>query len=144
MLGGHFYQLPLELVDSGYLPAPGKDTFMAAGIEDRFNRGYTYKYRSVGELIYNRTTTIEDGSYLWVPDDFPDNEKEEGDNYYTHKESPVSWVIYSQGPKFDLDNMKELNYPVPKQTWYDPKTGKGVIVRMRLKNGYQIGSFEKL
>ncbi|MBN1807282.1 MAG: type II secretion system protein [Sedimentisphaerales bacterium] len=142
MLGGHFYQLPLELVDCGYLPAPGKDTFMAAGIEDRFNRGYTYKYRSVGELIYNRTFTIDDGSYLWVPDGFTDNEKEEGDNYYNQKESPVSWVLYSQGPKFDLDNMKELNYPVPRQTWYAPKTRKGVIVRMRLKNGNQIGSFE--
>ena len=142
MLGGHFYQLPVELVDSKYLPAPPGDSFMAAGIEDRFNRGYTYKYRSVGELIYNRTTVMQEGSYLWVPDGFPDNEKEEGDNYYNHKESPVSWVIYSQGPKFDLNDMKELNYPVPKQTWYDPKTGTGVIVRMRLSRGRQIGSFE--
>jgi len=142
MLGGHFYQLPVELVDSGYLPAPGSDTFMAAGIEDRFNRGYTYKYRSVGELIYNRTIVMKDGSYLWVPDGFPDNEKEEGDTYYNLKESPVSWVVYSEGPKFDLNNMKELNYPVPRQTWYDPKTGTGVIVRMRFKKGRQIGSFE--
>lgn len=142
MLGGHFYQLPVELVDSGYLPSPPSDTFMAAGIEDRFNRGYTYKYRSVGELIYNRTVVMQDGSYLWVPDGFPDNEKEEGENYYNLKESPVSWVVYSEGPKFDLNDMKELNYPVPRQTWYDPKTGKGVIVRMRLKKGRQIGSFE--
>ena len=142
MLGEHFYQLPVELVDSGYLPAPPGDTFMAAGIEDRFNRGYTYKYRSVGELIYNRTTVMQDGSYLWVPDGFPDNEKEEGDTYYSLKESPVSWVVYSEGPKFDLNKMKELNYPVPRQTWYEPKTGKGVIVRMRLDKGRQIGSFE--
>jgi prepilin-type N-terminal cleavage/methylation domain-containing protein len=144
MLGGHFYQLPVELVDGGYLPAPPADTFMAAGIEDRFNRGYTYKYRSVGQLIYNRTVVMQDGSYLWVPDGFPDNEEEDGDNYYSLKESPVSWVVYSEGPKFDLNDMKESNYPVPKQTWYDPKNGKGVIVRMRLKNGVQIGSFEKL
>jgi len=142
MLGGHFYQLPVELVESGYLPAPPSDTFMAAGIEDRFNRGYTYKYRSVGELIYNRTIIMQDGSYLWIPDGFPDNEKEEGDTYYNPKDSPVSWVVYSEGPKFELNNMKELNYPVPKQTWYDPKTGTGVIVRMRLKKGRQIGSFE--
>jgi prepilin-type N-terminal cleavage/methylation domain-containing protein len=142
MLGEHFYQLPVELVDSGYLPAPPADTFMAAGIEDRFNRGYTYKYRSVGELIYNRTTVMQDGSYLWVPDGFPDNEKEEGDTYYSLKESPVSWVVYSQGPKFDLNDMKELNYPVPRQTWYDPRAGTGVIVRMCLDKGRQIGSFE--
>ena len=142
MLGGHFYQLPLELVESKYLPEPGSDTFMAAGIEDRFNRGYTYKYRSVGTLIYNRTVTVKDGAYLWVPDGFPDNEKEEGQNYYSLQESPVSWVLYSQGPDFDLNRMKELKYPVPKNTWYNPQTRQGVIVRMRLKKGRQIGSFE--
>ena len=143
MLGGHFYQLPVELVDCGYLPSPPNDTFMAAGIEDRFNRGYTYKYRSVGELIYNRTVVMQDGSYLWVPDGFPDNEKEEGENYYNLKESPVSWVLYSEGPRFDLDRMKELNYPVPTNTWYDPQTRQGVIVRMRMANSRQIGSFEE-
>lgn len=142
MLGGHFYQLPLELVDSGYLPAPPGNTFMAAGIEDRFNPGYTYKYRSVGMLIYNRTVTINNGAYLWVPDGFPDDESEEGDNYYDLKESPVSWVLYSEGPEFDLERMKELRYPIPTKTWYDPQTRQGVIVRMRLKNGRQIGSFE--
>ncbi len=142
MLGGHFYQLPVELVESGYLPEPGSDTFMATGIEDRFNRGYTYKYRSVGELIYNRTFVIEDGAHLWIPDGFPDNEKEEGDTYYILKDSPVSWVLYSEGPNFDLDSMKELKYPVPKETWYNKENKKGVIVRMRLRKGQQIGSFE--
>lgn len=142
MLGAHFYQLPLELVESRYLPQPGADTYMAAGIEDRFNRGYTYKYRSVGTLIYNRTVVVEDGAYLWVPDGFPDNEKEEGKTHDNLRESPVSWVLYSEGPEFDLNAMKELKYPVPKKTWYNPQTREGVIVRMRLKNGRQIGSFE--
>jgi len=142
MLGGHFYQLPVELVESKYLPGPGKDTFMSASIEDRFNRGYTYKYRSVGTLIYNRTVVVKDGAYLWVPDGFPDNEKEKGDNYYNLQDSPVSWTIYSEGPEFDLNSMKELKYPVPKRTWYSPKTHKGIIVLARLKNGRQVGSFE--
>lgn len=141
MLGEHFYQLPLELVECKYLPAPGSDTFMSTGVQDRFNRGYTYKYRSVGTLIYNRTTVIEEGAYLWIPDGFPDNEKEQGDSYYNLNDSPVSWILYSQGPEFDLDTMKELNYPVPKQTWYNARTHRGVIVRMRLKNGRQIGTF---
>jgi prepilin-type N-terminal cleavage/methylation domain-containing protein len=142
MLGNHFYQLPEELVESGYLFKPGSDTFMAAGIEDRFNKGFTYKYRAPGKLIYNRTVTMVNGAYLWVPDGFPDYEQKEGENYYDPKESPVSWALYSQGPRFDLDKMKELNYPVPRQTWYDSKTRTGVIVRIRLRNGRQIGSFE--
>ena len=142
MLGGHFYQLPCELVESKYLPSPGEGTFMAAGIEDRFNRGYTYKYRSVGTLIYNRTVVIKNGASLWIPDGFGNSEKEEGRDYADPKVSPVSWVLYSEGPRFDLDPMRELKYPVPKDTWYDPQTRHGVIVRMRLANGRQIGSFE--
>lgn len=141
MLGGHFYQLPLELVENKYLPLPDSNSFMAAGIEDRFNKGYTYKYISIGILIYNRTVTVKDGAYLWVPDGFPDDEKEQGQNYYSTKESPVSWALYSQGPNFDLNRMKELEYPVPSKTWYNPQTKTGVIVRMRLKNGRHIGSF---
>ena len=142
MVGDHFYQLPSELVESKYLPAPGEGTFMAAGIEDRFNRGYTYKYRSVGTLIFNRTVVVKNGAYLWIPDRFPDNEQEEGRDYSDARESPVSWVLYSQGPRFDLDCMKELKYPVPTNTWYDPQTRQGIVVRIRLMNGRQIGSFE--
>lgn len=142
MLGGHFYQLPEELVRSGYLPAPAADSFMAARVEDRFSPGYTYKYRTVGTLIYNRTTVIEEGACLWVPDGFPDNEREQGRTYTRLDGSPVSWVLYSEGPNFDLDRMKEMQYPIPRTTWYSPRTNRGVIVRMRLQNGRQIGSFE--
>ena len=116
---------------------------MAAGVEDRFNRGFTYKYRSVGTLIYNRTTVVEEGAWLHVPDNFPDNEQPEGQTYSSLKRSPVSWVLYSQGPDFDDARMKEMQYPVPRATWFDPQTRRGVIVRMRLRNGNQIGSFEK-
>ena len=142
-LGGHYYQLPTELVESKYLPKLAQDSYMAAGIEDRFNRGYTYKYRTVGTLIYNRTTVQQEGACLWVPDNFPYGQSEEGKNYYNLKDSPVSWVLYSEGPKFDINKMKEQKYPVPKKTWYNSTTGSGVIVRMRLKNGTQIGSYDK-
>jgi len=108
MLGGHFYQLPCELTESGYLPAPPAGSFMAAGLEDRFSRGYTYKYRTVGTLIYNRTTVVEAGAYLWVPDGFPDNEQEDGQTYSSPAESPVSWVLYSEGPNFDLANGHQI------------------------------------
>ena len=141
MAGDHFYQLPHELVESRFLPAPREDTFMASGIEDRFNRGYTYKYRSVGTLIYNRTVVLSNGASLWIPEGFPDNERQDGRDCADAEESPVSWVLYSQGPRFDLDRMRERNYPVPTDTWYDPQTQQGIIVRMRLVNGHQIGSF---
>jgi len=142
MLGGHFYQLPLELVESKYLPRPPSDTYMAAGIEDRFNPGYTYKYRSVGTLIYNRTTVVKEGASLWVPDGFPYGQSDEGKDYTNSNESPVSWVLYSEGPRFDLERMRELKYPVPRESWYDSRTRTGVIVRIRLKSGLQVGSFE--
>ena len=144
MLGGHFYQLPLELAASKYLPRPDPNTFLAAGIEDRFNRGYTYKYRSTGTLIYNRTTVMKEGAGLWIPNGFPHNDANDGQLYNSPKQSPVNWVLYSLGPSFDDKEelrLKRLNYPVPRATWYDPSTRKGVIVRMRLANGTQIGSF---
>jgi len=143
MLGDHFYQLPPELADGGYLPAASPETFLSAGLEDRFNTGHTYKYRSVGTLVYNRTYVVEEGAYLWVPDSFPDNEQGEGQTYSTPETSPVTWVLYSHGPNFDDARMRKLEYPVPRRTWLDPQTNEGVIVRMRLQNGNQIGSFER-
>ncbi len=144
MLGGHFYQLPLELVPGRYLPAPDPGTFLAVGIEDRFNRGYTYKYRSVGTLIYNRTTIMKEGASLWVPDGFPYGDANDGQWYASPSQCPVSWVLFSIGPGFDDKEelrLKQSNYPVPRATWFDPGTKKGVIVRIRLANGTQIGSF---
>jgi hypothetical protein len=57
-------------------------------------------------------------------------------------------VVFSLGPNFNQDWLDEElgvdnynRYPVPKELWYDPKQRTGFIVRMRLKNGKQIGSF---
>ncbi len=142
MLGGHFYPLPCELTDEGYLPKPPPGTFLSVGIEDRFNPGYTYKYRSVGTLIYNRTTVVPDGACLWVPDGFPDHQQADGRAYSNLRDSPISWVLYSQGPNYDDRRMREMRYPIPKATWFNRRKIAGVVVRMRLKNGNQIGSFE--
>ena len=142
MLGEHFYGLPPELAEGGYLPTASPETFLSAGVEDRFNRGHTYKYRSVGTLIYNRTYVVDEGAYLWVPDGFPANEQEGGETYSSLETSPVSWVLYSEGPDFDIERMRELQYPVPRASWLDKQKGEGVITRLRLRNGNQIGSFE--
>ncbi len=142
-MGWEDRQLPPELVQGGYLPAPESGSGMSAGMEDRFNRGHTYKYWAVGELYQNNQYTEDKPSRLWVPYGFPEKDSDEGQWQTNPAKSPVTWVIFSHGPKFDWWTMKQAKYPVPTRTWYDPKTHKGVIVRMRLKSGLQIGSFER-
>ena len=142
MVKENYYQLPRELVTNGFLPRPPDDnTWRSTRIYDRFNREYTYKYIAVGDLIVNRGYIEK--QYLWVPDGFPYNEKNTGEKYNDPEKSPVRWVIYSLGPKFDLYKMKRMHYPVPRKAWYSPKMRSGVVTRMRLKKGRHIGSFER-
>lgn len=145
----HLYQLPRQLTDDGYLPTTGHKKAMSTIMEDRFHRGYTYKYRGVGEVIRDRDKIDKwTKARLWVPDSFPEKSsviEEQGDWYDEPKKSPVTWVVFSLGPNFDqqlLDQKLGDRYPVPKETWYSPRQGTGFIVRLRLRNGRQMGSFE--
>ncbi|MBD3377273.1 hypothetical protein GF406_19755 [candidate division KSB1 bacterium] len=145
----HLYQIPLELAQGGYLPETHKSEAMATNIEDRFHKDHTYKYRSTGECIRDRNTIDQwIQSRLWIPDGFPSSsstEKEQGQWYSQIDKSPVQWIVFSLGPKFNeeqiLENLQN-RYPVPKESWYDPEQKKGFIVRLRLKNGQEIGTFE--
>jgi len=144
-MGWEDHQLPPELVEGGYLPAPRAGTGMSAGVEDRFNRGNTYKYQAVGELVQNGRIMPNKKSIMYVPEGFPDSEGEPADDirYDDPAGSPVTWAVFSQGPKFDeWEMIKQLHCPVPKRTWYDPQKRKGVLVRIRLSRGRHIGSFE--
>lgn len=172
-LTDHLYQLPRALITSHYLPSKPKGEAMTTIMEDRFNFRHTYKYRGVGELIVNRNV-IERYScaQLWIPDNFPTvssidpnggrwrpdsnecNPYSRGNKHLFPLVSPVSWVVFSLGPRFshdwldeklynDIDTASTNRYPVPKELWYTPKERRGFIVRMRIKNGSQIGSFEK-
>lgn len=165
-LTDHLYQLPKALITSHYLPSMPHDEAMSTTLEDRYNRGHTYKYRSLGEVIKDRN--IIDKwmlAKLWIPNHFPFNssidteegrwypDANEGKLYSKNKSSlallsPVSWVVFSLGPRFNQDWLEEKlsvdncdGYPVPKELWYTPAEQRGFIVRMRLKNGSQIGSF---
>jgi prepilin-type N-terminal cleavage/methylation domain-containing protein len=165
LLSDHLYQLPKVLVAGHYLPPMPYEEAMSSSIEDRFNRGHTYKYRSVGEIIVDRNKIDEYiWAKLWIPDGFPAKssvaedegrwrpDPDESSRYMENHSSfaltsPVSWVIFSLGPRFSSDWLDEKlgavnRCPVPKQLWYTPKERRGFIVRMRLKNGTQIGSFE--
>jgi prepilin-type N-terminal cleavage/methylation domain-containing protein len=165
LLTDHLYQLPKSLITGHYLPPMPHEEAMSSSIEDRFNRGHTYKYRSVGEIIVDRNKIDEYiWAKLWIPDDFPAMSSVDAEEGRWHPDpnessrfmenhssfalaSPVSWVVFSMGPRFNSDWLEEKSgpenrYPVPKQLWYTPKERRGFIVRMRLKNGVQIGSFE--
>jgi hypothetical protein len=125
-------------------------------MEDRFNRGHTYKYRSVGEVIKDRDIIDKwIKAKLWIPNGFPSNSSIDPDKgkWYPNDscslplKSPVTWAVFSLGPRFNEEWLEEKlalenRYPVPKELWYTPKERRGFIVMMRLKNGSYIGSFE--
>jgi prepilin-type N-terminal cleavage/methylation domain-containing protein len=148
-LDEHLFQLPDELTAEHYLPGTDPTDPMAALMEDRFHPGRTYKYRSVGQVIRDRGRIHPSiRSRLWVPDGFPacsTIEEERGQWYSEPDTSPVQWTLFSVGPKFDPQQVRQHvanRYPVPRQTWFNPEQKQGFIVRMRLKNGNEIGSFE--
>jgi Tfp pilus assembly protein PilE len=156
-LTDHLYQLPQVLVRGGYLPSMPYTEAMSTTMEDRFNRGHTYKYRSVGEIIKDRNIISKNiSAKLWIPDGFPlrSSIDSNGGKWYPNEKyqhptlSPVTWVVFSLGPDFNEQWLEEKlgfevsRYPVPKELWYSLKQRRGFIVRMQLKNGTQIGSFE--
>jgi prepilin-type N-terminal cleavage/methylation domain-containing protein len=141
-LGWEDHQLPVELVEGGYLPAPEPGSNMSSSYEDIFNTGHTYKYWAVGDLIQNGQFMNSRRAGLWIPDGFPDTSGRK--RYYKNPDkSPVQWVVFSQGPDFDAWAMKLAYYPVPKKTWYESKKDSGIITRLQLSNRKQIGSFEE-
>ena len=130
------HQLPPELVKGGYLTAPAEGSGMSASIEDRFNSGCTYKYWSVGELYQNGRFMKRKRASLYVPQNFPfDRGSPETDIRYKDPEkSPVTWVIFSQGPKFDQwQTLEILRGPVAQRTWYNKHDRRGLLTRMRLR-----------
>ena len=143
----HAYALPQELVDQGYLPKGEIGKVRFARIEDRFNKGCAYKYIAVGPR-YDYLGTPFGDQPLYIPDGFPDREKENLIKYKNFRTSPVTWVLFSLGPKCDKQSVEQGNFPLTKgfpvsrQFWYSAKTRKGIITRMRLRKGQHIGLFE--
>jgi len=148
-LGDHLFQLPVELARGGFLPEAGMTDVQSTVMEDRFHPGYTYKYRSVGECVRDRDRVdpwIK--SRLWVPDGFPASTSaapDDGQWYSEPEKSPVSWVVFSVGPNFDEERLRETagnRYPVPAQTWYSRSAKQGFVVRVHGRSGQEYGSFE--
>jgi hypothetical protein len=122
---------------------------MSTGMEDPFNRGHTYKYWAVGDLYLNGMFMPGQRARLYVPQGFPGREGtvEEDERCDDPRTSPVTWAIFSHGPHADpnevlWDLLKLKHGPVPRRCWYQPSQRRGLIVRLQLRNGRQIGSFE--
>lgn len=142
-VAGHWCALPRELANSRYLPG-GKISrskqIVFSDVEDKFNKGFAYKYIAPGPLIFY-DGAVETQS-LEVPAGFPEKEGK-CISYNDPKISPVTWVIFSLGPKYDENNKSQEGFPVSRKFWYDPKTGSGLITRVRLKDKVQhIGTFQ--
>ena len=143
-------QLPPELVAFGYLPAPSGRGLMSARMEDPFNPGVTYKYIAVGPYYQNRTLVTHRPAFLYVPSGFPylEGAPEDDVRHDDPATSPVTWTLYSLGPNAQADEEHEWtmlsikNGPVAKRSWYSPERKKGLLVRVRMRNGTYIGSFE--
>ena len=132
---GHEWQLPVELANGGYLPK-GPDLKRMVGVEDPFNPGHTYKYNAPGDLVLNNSP-IKNGSYVWVPEAFPGDDGEgdinatdDGKWYNDPAESPVRWVLWSQGPDPDCEKASTKRRPTSRRTWYKQLGDDGVICRI--------------
>ena len=140
----YWWALPQELVKSGYMPGGKSGTVTYSKVEDKFNPGYAYKYVAVGPRYDYIGTPIKPDQSLQIADGFPDKETTKYNLYKDPKTSPVTWVIFSLGPKYDEQNAVLDGFPVSKQYWYTPKTGSGIITRVRLKDKLQhIGTFNR-
>lgn len=143
----HAYALPQELVDAKYLPPGEIGKVRFAQIEDKFNEGCSYKYIAVGPK-YDYLGAPFGNQHLYIPEGFPSFEKENLVKYTDSRTSPVTWVLFSLGPRYDRASLDETDFPlkegfpVSRRFWYSPKAGEGIITRMRLKRGRHIGSFE--
>jgi len=144
----HVYALPQELVDSGYLPKGELGKVRFARIDDRYNRGCAYKYIAAGP-VYDYHGTPFGNQHLYIPEGFPDSPNTNLIKYDNPNTSPVKWVIFSLGPRYDIKSLERKSFPIHKGFpikkifWYSPKTRKGLITRIRLnKGGIHVGSFE--
>ncbi|MFA5292591.1 MAG: prepilin-type N-terminal cleavage/methylation domain-containing protein [Phycisphaerae bacterium] len=137
------WALPQELVKAGYMPGGRTRVVTYSKVEDKFNPGFAYKYVAVGPRLDFSGKPFKNDLSLQIPVGFPDNETEKYKTYDDPKTSPVTWALFSLGPKYDEQNAGMEKFPVSKQYWYSPKTGSGIITRLRLlKQMDHIGTFQ--
>jgi len=147
----HSYALPQELVQGDYLPGGRSGRIRFAMIKDEFNPSCAYKYISPG-LSYNYSGSPFYQS-LYVPAGYPANISGKPLPYNNKANtplSPVSWVLFSIGLKYPQEELEsgafpiKNGFPICKEFWYDAKTGRGILTRIKMLNhGDHIGTFQK-
>jgi len=100
---------------------------------DVFQRSQTYKYIAPGQgYINDEPATLG----MWAPRFFPlDTGAEDDVVYFSPKDAPVQWALWSVGPAGPMSTANDLrlHMPVPSRCWYDPSNGtvsKGLVIRL--------------
>ncbi len=149
----HWCDLPKELVTFHWLPDGRKGTFLSSVVEDVFNAGHTYKYIAPGWGFHNNAVSR---LVVWVPDAFPKDSRTADPNelpgdYYDNVRvpkdpatgvlipCPVSWVVWSLGPRYNAEEGSPPNAPIPRYSWYRGFGTRGVIPFIRTREGELIG-----
>ena len=138
----HWWALPRELAEQNYLPKGTQGLAVFSSIEDKFNRGCTYKYVAVGKrLDYTGSPGTQ---RLMIPQGFPLSVPEPYRyiSYSDPAKSPVTWCLFSVGPRFDENNSVRDGFPVDKKFWFSSQKKSGIIMRLRTRKGEFLGSFE--
>lgn len=151
------YQLPVELAVKRYLPN-SPDALKRSYLEDLFNPGQTYRYRAPGPVWQNGVlmdfpdSTWRPRANIWVPDDLPKCESDQGRYYYkrtSEKRTPVSYAVWSTGPApdsprfphWDDGTLDESRLPLPRRYWLTPaKPTSGLITHFKLREGVTYSS----
>ncbi|MEN6384163.1 MAG: prepilin-type N-terminal cleavage/methylation domain-containing protein [Phycisphaerales bacterium] len=144
----NMYSLPPELIKGGYLPGHKKGLLLYNDIEDKFYKGHSYRYLTVGPTInaYGKATSLK--MPLLIPLSYPSGTCSELKEYSEKKDSPIKWIVFSVGPNYDFKNISrgfpfDKGFPSVKDFWYTPQTKKGLLLRIKLKNDQHIGTFQK-
>ena len=144
----YIYSLPPELIKGGYLPGHKKGTLLFNDIEDKYYKGHAYRYLAVGPTInlYGKATSFK--MSLKIPALFPSDANSPLKEYIERKESPVKWILFSLGPDYDIESLQrgfpfDKGFPMVKDFWYNPKTRKGLLMRVKMSSGRYHGTFEK-
>ncbi|NLX12480.1 MAG: prepilin-type N-terminal cleavage/methylation domain-containing protein [Phycisphaerales bacterium] len=143
------HQLPIELVKNRWLPKK-KGIAPQADMPDVFDPDSTYKYRAPGGLFLNEGTGyMPKGSYLFVPDDYPNcraEPKADYTDFYNERDkSPVIYTVWSVGPdpkspKFDRvpygnDLIEYAYFPLRRKLWLLHSGDTGLITHSRNRRG---------